>query len=68
MFVKKLISIVIPAYREEKNIPLIYGELTPILEDLSDKYEHEIVFVNDGSPDHTWSAIEGLCESDTRVK
>jgi len=28
---KKLISIVIPAYREEKNIPLIYIELKAIL-------------------------------------
>lgn len=65
---KKLISIVIPAYREEENIPHIYTELTNILQSLSGKYDYEIIFVNDGSPDRTWSEIEKLCESDLIVK
>ncbi|MDD2583232.1 MAG: hypothetical protein PHR66_14690 [Desulfuromonadaceae bacterium] len=43
---KKLISIVLPAYREEKNIPIIYKELKKVLEDISD-YDFEIIFVND---------------------
>lgn len=65
----QLLSIVIPAYREQKNIAYIYSELVPVLESLSDsKYDYEIIFVNDGSPDHTWQEIEKLCETDTRVK
>ncbi len=65
----QLLSIVIPAYREQKNIAYIYGELVPVLESLSDsKYDYEIIFVNDGSPDNTWHEIEKLCETDTRVK
>lgn len=63
----KLISIVIPAYREEKNIPLIYDELVAILHPLK-WYDYEIIFVNDGSPDRTWQAIERLCDKDTRVR
>lgn len=63
----KLLSIVIPAYREEKNISYIYSELVPILSTL-EWYDYEIIFVNDGSPDKTWQEIEKLCESDTRVK
>ena len=63
----KLISIVIPAYREEENISYIYGELLPILEGLS-RYDVEIIFVNDGSPDRTWQEIEQLCDTDPRVK
>jgi polyisoprenyl-phosphate glycosyltransferase len=63
----KLISIVIPAYREERNISYIYGELVPVLSSLQG-YDYEIIFVNDGSPDRTWQEIEHLCESDTRVK
>jgi polyisoprenyl-phosphate glycosyltransferase len=64
---QKLLSIVIPAYREERNISYIYGELIPVLASLS-AYDYEIIFVNDGSPDNTWNEIEKLCESDSRVK
>ena len=63
----KLLSIVIPAYREEENISYIYGELLPILQNL-ENYEYEIIFVNDGSPDRTWEEIEKLCDKDERVK
>ncbi len=63
----QLLSIVIPAYREEKNISYIYSELIPVLATLQG-YDYEIIFVNDGSPDHTWQEIERLCESDNRVK
>lgn len=64
---QKLLSLVIPAYREEKNISYIYGELLLVLEKLSG-YDFEIIFVNDGSPDKTWHEIEKICTSDTRVK
>lgn len=64
---KKLLSIVIPAYREEKNISYIYRELILVLDGLKD-YDSEIIFVNDGSPDHTWKEIEKVCEQDMRVK
>lgn len=63
----QLLSIVIPAYREERNISYIYGELVPVLSTL-EGYNYEIIFVNDGSPDKTWQEIERLCEGDTRVK
>ena len=65
---KKLISIVLPSYREEKNVPLIYRELSEVLQKISEKYEYEIIFVNDGSPDNTWEEILKLCEKDDRVK
>jgi polyisoprenyl-phosphate glycosyltransferase len=65
---KSLLSIVIPAYREEKNISYVYGELVPILQSLHHDYHYEIIYVNDGSPDNTWKEIEKLCESDEHVK
>lgn len=65
---KKLISIVLPAYREEKNVSLVYAELVKNLEKISERYNFEIIFVNDGSPDNTWEEILKLCEKDERVK
>jgi glycosyltransferase involved in cell wall biosynthesis len=44
---KKLISLVLPAYREEKNIPLIYPSLKVILTQIQENYDYEIIFVND---------------------
>ncbi len=65
---KKLkISIVVPAYREEKNIPLIYSEIQKILISIK-KYDFEIIFINDGSPDATWLEIEKLCTQDKTIK
>lgn len=38
----KLISIIIPAYNEEKNIPLVYAELKKIFQGFADKYTFEV--------------------------
>lgn len=63
-----LISLVLPAYREEQNIRLIYDELHKVLSTLSSRYDYEIIYVNDGSPDRTWQEIESLCSEDSHVK
>ncbi len=63
-----LISLVLPAYREEQNIRLIYDELRKVLSTLEGRYNYEIIYVNDGSTDHTWQEIETLCHTDSHVK
>ncbi len=65
---KKVISVVLPSYREEKNISLIYEELVKIFKLLEKKYNYEIIFINDWSPDNTWNEIVKLCKNDLRVK
>ncbi len=64
----ELLSVVIPAYQEEKNISYIYSELLPVLHSVHEKYHYEIIFVDDGSPDATWKEIEKLCEGDVHVR
>lgn len=64
----KSFSIIIPAYNEEKNIPLIYEELQKIFDSLRDRYSFEIFFVNDGSSDGTLKEIEKLADVDRNVK
>jgi dolichol-phosphate mannosyltransferase len=64
----KLISIIIPAHNEEKNIPLVYAELQKVSKSLADKYVFEVLFVNDGSGDGTIREIEKLADADQNVK
>ncbi len=60
------ISIVIPAYNEEDNIPILYEKLKGVLERLGREYE--IIFVDDGSVDRTWERLKEIAEKDQRVK
>jgi len=62
----KLISIIIPIYNEEKNIPLLFSELQKVLDTL--EYPSEIIFVNDGSRDGSILALEKLARENSRVK
>ncbi len=64
----KLISIVIPAYNEEKNIPLLYQKITEIFDMLKNNYAYEIIFVNDGSLDSTINELEKLSQENESVK
>jgi dolichol-phosphate mannosyltransferase len=64
----KNISIIIPAYNEEENIPLIYAELQKVFSVLRKDYEFEIFFINDGSSDGTLMAIRKLSSEDVNVK
>lgn len=63
----QLLSIIIPVYNEESNIPLIYAELKRTLQNL-ENIKAEIIFVNDGSVDKSGSIIESLVEQDESVK
>lgn len=64
----RIISIIIPVYNEEKNIPLLYHKLTGVGKEIREKYELEIIFVNDGSTDSGQPVISELSDSDNRVK
>jgi len=65
---KKLISIVLPSYREEKNVSLIYNELVNVLSIIKEEYDYELIYINDWSPDNTWLEIFKLCQLDDKVK
>ncbi|EDP75446.1 glycosyltransferase family 2 protein [Hydrogenivirga sp. 128-5-R1-1] len=61
-----MISVVIPAYNEEENIPVLYERLKGVLDSLGEDYE--IVFVDDGSYDRTPEVLKEIAEKDKRVK
>ena len=64
---KKKLTLVIPMYYEEKVVEECYKRAKDNLEKL-EKYEHEIIFVNDGSQDKTLEILEGIAKKDKKVK
>jgi len=64
--VPKKISVVIPCYNEEKNIPEMYRRLTDVLHDCV--ANHELIFVDDGSKDGSHLLLKEMAQKDPRVK
>ena len=63
----KKISIVIPVYNEEKVLEISYNKIKDILENI-EQYDYEIVFINDGSKDGTFSILEKISNENNRVR
>ena len=63
----KLVSIVISAYNEEKNVGELYKKLTENLNKIKDT-DFEFLFVDDGSSDKTYENCLKLQKKDARVK
>jgi dolichol-phosphate mannosyltransferase len=61
-----MISIVVPAFNEERNLAVLHARLKAELEGVAPDWE--LVFVDDGSSDCTWESIAGLSAADPRVR
>jgi dolichol-phosphate mannosyltransferase len=61
-----MLSVIIPAYNEEQMIKKTADVVGNLLRE--NEIDYEIIFVNDGSRDHTWEEIEKAHQSDNRVK
>lgn len=62
----KKVSIIIPCYNEEHNIPQLYAALCQLF-DSQQQYEWEVLMINDGSQDHTLDEIKRLRQQDSRI-
>ncbi len=60
------LSIVAPAYNEERNIAAFLAAVIPVLEGIGETFE--IIFVNDGSRDGTLGMLAAAASQDPRVK
>lgn len=62
----KIISILIPTYNEEAVLKQCYHRIINVINKLHN-YRFEILFVNDGSEDHTLTLIKSLRIRDSRI-
>ena len=63
----KKISVVIPMYYEEEVAEECYKRMKKVLNELN-QYDHEIIFVNDGSKDKTLDILQNIAEKDEKIK
>ena len=54
---RKLVSIVIPCYRSAQMLCGVVTDIEREMEKIRDKYQWEIILVNDCSPDNTFEVI-----------
>jgi polyisoprenyl-phosphate glycosyltransferase len=64
---RRLISLVMPVYNEEANIPKAYEALCALFDKLG-RYDIEFVFTDNHSDDGTFGVLEALAKRDGRVK
>jgi len=62
------ITVVVPTYNEEKNIPHIYERVKKVFEDQIKQHDFRILFADNASKDDTQKLIRELCEKDDRVQ
>jgi len=60
------VSVIIPLLNEEKNIPILYDELTQTLRKTG--LDYELIFVDDGSTDSSLPILENIQQNDYYVK
>ena len=65
MKTKKDLSIIVPVFEEKDSLNQLYSE---IKKNVNDKYNWELIFVNDGSKDKSKQIILDLIDSDSNVK
>ncbi|OQY44424.1 MAG: glycosyltransferase [Anaerolineaceae bacterium 4572_78] len=60
------LSLIIPVYNEEDNLSLLHESLVSTLAQID--YDYEIIYVDDGSSDTSFTLLEQLAQQDTKVK
>ncbi|MBR5654105.1 MAG: glycosyltransferase family 2 protein [Prevotella sp.] len=60
------ISVVVPLYNEEESLPELYAWIERVMDE--HHFSFEVLFVNDGSTDHSWDVIQRLSEEHPEVR
>ena len=59
------LSIVIPLYNEADSLPELCHWIGKVMRE--NNFSYELILIDDGSKDTSWSVIEGLCQSNQHI-
>ncbi|HCY20224.1 MAG: glycosyl transferase [Deltaproteobacteria bacterium GWC2_42_51] len=62
---EKTVSIIVPVYNEEESVPILYKAIKDVMDDTGLQYE--IIFIDDGSADNTFSLLSSIQKIDNNV-
>lgn len=65
---KRMISLIVPCYNEEKALPYFLPEVFRVAEEMKEQADFEILFIDDGSKDGTLPVLRKFAAEDKRVK
>lgn len=60
------ISVIVPLFNEEESLPELYAWIERVMNE--NGFSFEVIFVNDGSTDHSWDVIRQLSEKSEHVR
>ena len=61
------ITIIIPCFNEEETLPVYYQAMLPVMKQMN-PVDFELLFIDDGSSDHTLLEMKQLHQKDPRCK
>ena len=60
------ISLIVPCFNEQEALPIFYEETTKVLKEM--QVDYELLFINDGSRDHTLQVMKSFAIEDAAVR
>lgn len=63
----KKISVVIPVYNNEGSLKILYDRLVSTIKGYNNAFTYELIFINDGSKDKSFSVLKTIQEGDPSV-
>lgn len=60
------ISVVVPLYNEEESLPELMAWIGRVMEE--NRFTYEVIFIDDGSSDGSWSVVQSLREQNPCVR
>ncbi len=60
------VSIVVPVFNEDESLPELGAWIQRVMKE--NYLSYEVIFVDDGSTDHSWEVVGSLHESDSNIK
>jgi len=64
---EKKISFVVPCFGSEDTLAAVVKEIVETVETRKDRYDYEIILVNDNSPDEVWPLIQTLSRQNRHI-